>query len=70
MSAVTVPDSVVVMSAFENCRPTAIAAVPSANRPDSASAADSTLPSARTLTVRPPCTVACSYTVVVDTTFA
>ena len=70
MSAVTLPASVVSMFALENCSATASEAVPSANRPDSASASDSTVPSARTLTVRPPCTNAPSWTVVVDTVFA
>ena len=51
------------MLAVENCKPSDSAAVPSAYRPDSASASDSTSPSARRLTVRPPWISAVASTV-------
>ena len=70
MSAVTVPATWVRMSAVENWRATASAALPSAYRLDSASASDSVSPSARILTVRPPWTTAVSATVTVDVSLA
>ncbi len=60
MCAITVPSTVVWMSAFENSIPNARPAAPSAKMPDSAPASDSTFPDATTFAVlrasiRAPC---------------
>ena len=66
MSAWTLPLTSLNTLAVENCSASASAALPSAYRLDSASACDSTLPSARTLTVRPPWMKASWATVTVE----
>ena len=70
MSACTLPSMRARMSAVENSSASAMAAAPSANRLDSASASDSDVPSARMLTVRPPWTRAPCLIHVWEITFA